>query len=100
MSTIPASARRTFFAVLIVLLGGLFVAGRANVALVTKQIHGYVTGKGEMDLLTVIFETFYFSARVLVGGYGVYALLRDFATTTIRGSPAPPITKAAAPPQS
>lgn len=95
MSSTMALVRKALLAILVILSSGILVVGRTNLVHASETFKGYAMANGDHDLVGVVFETFYLLARVLVGGYGGYALLRDIASTKRQETPRALVAKAA-----
>lgn len=61
---------------------GLVVAGRANFHTWAVEVDSYIADDERSSLIFVVYESGYLIARVVVGGYGGYALLRDYVQMT------------------
>ena len=74
-----ATARRQLIPIAISLICGIFIAGRLHLKQWAHEIDQYRAGteNDAFQLVSIAYETVYLLLRVLVGGYGSYAVFRD-----------------------
>jgi len=75
--TKPSSAHQRLISVAISLICGVSIAGRLHLKLWAHEFVQYQDGKENDALVSIVFETVYLLLRILVGGYGSYAVFRD-----------------------
>lgn len=71
------TARRRLIPIAVSLICGIFIAGRLHLKQWAHEFVQYRDGKGNDALVSIVFESVYLLLRILVGGYGGYALFRD-----------------------
>lgn len=91
MESASSLTRRRIIAVVIGLLSGMYVAGRVHFHQWAHEIDIYRAGQDDGALVSALFETMHLIVRILIGGYGGYAVFRDIIGPMCRQLPVRPV---------
>lgn len=92
-STMPAETKiktsttahwRRLISTAISLMCGIFITGRLHIKQWAHELVRYQTGSDNDALVSIVYETVYLLLRILVGGYGSYAVFRDLISPMFR----------------
>lgn len=78
MASPQVSGYRTLICLCFILISGLFFVGRDETILAASTTQKY--RDGSIDLVDAVYDLGTFFSRILIGGYGIFALLRDMHT--------------------
>ena len=83
-ATNPRSSRHLLISILLSLICGIFIAGRLHFHQWALELDRYRTGTESGALISLVYETVYLLLRILVGGYGSFAVSRDLFVPMFR----------------